>query len=123
MLIAQFYTPLSQETTGETAWTVSVELNPHHAVYQGHFPGNPVLPGVCTLQIIKECLEELMDSTLQYAQVNSCKYLSAINPYDTPRLQLNLAVKELEDHQIQLLADGRTGDTDFIKLKATLARK
>lgn len=123
MLIAQFYTLLSQETTGETAWTVNVELNPHHAIYQGHFPGNPVLPGVCTLQIIKECLEKLMGSTLQYAQVNSCKYLAVVNPTVAPRLQLNLAVKPLDDHQIQLLADGRTGDTDFIKLKATLVRK
>lgn len=123
MLIAQFYTILSKEATAETAWTVNVELNPHHKVYQGHFPGNPVLPGVCTLQIIKECLEQLMGSTLQYAQVNSCKYLSVVNPSITPELQLNLTAKALEDNQIQLLADGKTGETDFIKLKATLIRK
>lgn len=123
MLIAQFYTILSKETTGELAWTVNVELNPNHGVYQGHFPGNPVLPGVCTMQIIKECLEELTGNTLQYSQVNSCKYLSVINPSINPRLQLNLNIKELEDNQIQLLADGKTEETDFIKLKATLARK
>ena len=123
MLIAQFYTVLSKETTSEMTWTVIVELNAHHGVYQGHFPGNPVLPGVCTMQIIKECLEELMGSTFQYAQVNSCKYLSVINPSINPRLQLNLTAKKLEDNQIQLLADGKSGEADFIKLKATLVRK
>ena len=123
MLIAQFYTILSKEATDQMALTVNVELNPHHGVYQGHFPANPVLPGVCTLQIIKECLEELMGSTLQYAQVNSCKYLSVVNPFITPKLQLNLTAQVLEDNQIQLLTDGKTGETDFIKLKATLIRK
>jgi len=123
MLITQFYTVLSRETTGEMAWTVNVELNAQHGVYQGHFPETPVLPGVCTLQIIKECLEELMVSRFQYAQVNSCKFLSAINPEQTPKLQLNLSAKTLEDGQIQLLADGKTGETEFIKLKATLTQK
>lgn len=123
MLIAQFYTVLSKEATSETVWTVNIELNAHHSIYRGHFPGSPVLPGVCTLQIIKECLEEQMDSAFQYAQINSCKYLSAVNPSINPRLQLNLTAKELEDNQIQLLADGKAGETEFIKLKATLIRK
>lgn len=123
MLIAQLYNVLSRETTGDMAWLVNVELNDKHSIYQGHFPGNPVLPGVCTLQIIKECLDELMGTTLQYAQVSSCKFLSAINPTLTPRLQIALTAKPLEDGQIQLVAEGKTGDTDFIKLKATLAKK
>jgi len=123
MLIAQFYNILSTKAGEEMAWTVNVELNANHGVYQGHFPGNPVLPGVCTLQIIKECLEGLMDSTLQYIQVSSCKFLSAIDPNATPRLLINLSAKELEGNQVQLVAEGKTGETDFIKLKATLIRK
>lgn len=123
MLITQFYTILSQETRAEMAWTVNVELNEHHSIYQGHFPGNPVLPGVCTLQIIKECLAGIMGSAFQYTQVNSCKFLSAINPSQTPRLQLDLTAKPLEDNHIQLIVEGKTGETDFIKLKATLLRK
>ena len=30
----------------------SLELNPEHPVYEGHFPGNPVVPGVCQVQMI-----------------------------------------------------------------------
>lgn len=123
MLITEFYNILSREAKGEMAWKVNVELNKNHSIYQGHFPGNPVLPGVCTLQIIKECLSQLMESQFQYAQVNSCKYLSAINPEETPGLQLDLTAKPLEDNQVQLMVDGKTGETDFIKLKAILNRK
>ena len=34
-----------------------IELDEHHDIFKGHFPGQPVLPGVCMLQITKEILE------------------------------------------------------------------
>ena len=47
MLLDNFYTILSSESSDSTIWTIQVKLNPGHPVYQGHFPGHPVVPGVC----------------------------------------------------------------------------
>lgn len=120
MLISNFYTIQQQETVAETAWTVDVALNPHHVLYNGHFPGNAVLPGVCTLQIIKECFEAIMSGSFRYVSVNSCKFLSAINPVENRVLRLHLSTKPLPDNGVQLIAEGKAGETEFIKLKATL---
>lgn len=49
MLLDNFYTILSSEQPDETSGTVLLELNPDHAIYQGHFPAHPVVPGVCLL--------------------------------------------------------------------------
>ena len=68
-------------------------------------------------------MRQLLTYSLQYAQVSSCKFLSAIHPAQTPKLDINLSAKLLEDDQIQIIADGKTGDTDFIKLKATFVKK
>ena len=57
MLLDNFYTILSSEQPDETSGTVLLELNPDHAIYQGHFPAHPVVPGVCLLQLIKESVE------------------------------------------------------------------
>jgi 3-hydroxyacyl-[acyl-carrier-protein] dehydratase len=54
MLLDNFYTILSSESSDSTTWTIQIELNPDHTVYQGHFPEHPVVPGVCLLQLIKE---------------------------------------------------------------------
>ena len=51
MLLDHFYTILSSELSDSTTWTIQVELNSEHTVYQGHFPGHPVVPGVCLLQL------------------------------------------------------------------------
>ena len=106
MLLDNFYTILSSESSDSTTWTIQIELNPDHTVYQGHFPEHPVVPGVCLLQLIKECAENIRQQKLQIAQVSSCKFLSAINPIETPHISVALTFKETEEGKLQLQAEG-----------------
>ena len=106
MLLDNFYTILSSESSDSTIWTIQVKLNPGHPVYQGHFPGHPVVPGVCLLQLIKECIENIRQQKLQIAQVSSCKFLSAINPIETPNISVALTFNETEEGTLQLQAEG-----------------
>lgn len=106
MLLDNFYTILSSESSDSTAWIIQIELNPGHPVYQGHFPGHPVVPGVCLLQLIKECVEDIRQQKLQVTQVSSCKFLSAINPVMTPHISVALTFKETEEGTLQLQAEG-----------------
>lgn len=106
MLLDNFYTILSSESSDSTTWTIQIELNPDHTVYQGHFPEHPVVPGVCLLQLIKECAENIRQQKLQITQVSSCKFLSAINPIETRRIAIVLVLKETEEGKLQLQAEG-----------------
>ena len=58
-LLPNFYKVTHSEHINETDWVVQVMLNPQHVIYNGHFPQQPVVPGVCMLQIIKECIEKI----------------------------------------------------------------
>lgn len=100
-----------------------VMLNPQHAIYSGHFPQQPVVPGVCMLQIIKECIEKIQQAPLQYKQIASCKFLSVINPNETPELKLSLTIKKNETDTFQILAEGASSKDICIKLKAQLIGK
>ena len=140
MLLDNFYTILSSESSDSTIWTIQIKLNPEHPVYQGHFPRHPVVPGVCLLQLIKECVEDIRQQKLQVTQVSSCKFLSAINPIETPHISVALTFKETEEGTLQLQAEGSVKkdavkkstvkestveentvkDECFIKLKAAL---
>ena len=46
--------------------TVSYDIRLHsdHFIYQAHFPGEPITPGVCVVQIAKELLEEHLQRPL-----------------------------------------------------------
>lgn len=106
MQLTNLYTILSSESTGETTWTVQVKLNPDQVIYQGHFPQQPVVPGVCLLHIIKECIETIRQQRLQFTQIATCKFLSSINPSEAPQVSFSLTFKETEEGKLQLQAEG-----------------
>ena len=56
MLIEGLY---STETfdKNEEGISAQIKLNPKHEIFKGHFPGKPIMPGVCMIQIIKELTE------------------------------------------------------------------
>lgn len=123
MLLDNFYKIIHIEEKEDGKREIEIELNPDHALYQGHFPGQPVVPGVCTLQIIKESAEQIVNRPLQYAQIASSKFLSAINPLETRLLHLSIQLKETEEALLKLQAEGICNGKEFIKLKATLTDK
>lgn len=123
MLLDNFYKIIHIEEKEDGKREIEIELNPGHALYQGHFPGQPVVPGVCTLQIIKESVEQIVNRPLQYAQIASSKFLSAVNPLETQLLHLSIQLKETEEALLKLQAEGICNGKEFIKLKATLNKK
>ena len=73
-----------------------IELNADNFIYQAHFPGEPVTPGVCIVQIAKELLEETVDKKLQIVKVKNVKFLSVLTPRQSLRAEFRLT-KIVED--------------------------
>ena len=123
MLLEIFYKIIHRKEREDGKQEIEIELTPGHVLYQGHFPGQPVVPGVCTLQMIKESAEQIANRPLQYVQITSSKFLSAINPMETPLLQLFIRLEETEEHLFKLQAEGICKEKEFIKLKAILTEE
>ena len=82
-LLPNFYKVTHSEHINETDRVVQVMLNPQHPIYNGHFPQQPVVPGVCMLQMIKECIEKIQQAPLQYKQIASCLLYTSPSPRDS----------------------------------------
>lgn len=97
-----------------------VTLNAGHKIFEGHFPGQPVLPGVCMLQMIKEILESVTGSALQLSSSDHIKFLSMIDPRTTPGLQVTIQYQSAGG-TIQTISSLVSGATTFFKMKAGFA--
>jgi 3-hydroxyacyl-[acyl-carrier-protein] dehydratase len=89
MLQNDLYTIESLEKDAESAKTV-IQLNAMHPIFKGHFPGQPVLPGACMLQMVKELMELVTGNSLQLQKANHLKFIALIDPAKSPVLHLNL---------------------------------
>jgi len=67
-----------------------LRVNADNDIFKGHFPGQPVLPGACMLQMLKEVLEMALDIKLQLQKAAQMKFLSLIDPQIDHQLQLNV---------------------------------
>lgn len=65
-----------------------IRLNAGHAIFKGHFPGNPIVPGVCQIQMVTEILEEHFRKDLFLRQVVNIKFLAVLRPDETERLSV-----------------------------------
>lgn len=89
-----------------------------HPVYEGHFPGEPVTPGVLTLATVRECASELAGSALQYSEIKSCRFAAMIRPGD--RLTLHIEAADTDSGR-QIKAEIKDTDGGLrLTLDATL---
>ena len=50
--------------------------------FRGHFPGDPILPGVCILQSVRIGLERLWNQPLRLVGIADAKFISRVKPDD-----------------------------------------
>ena len=115
-MINDYYTLSAVTALSETEFLFEVRLNASCAIYEGHFPGQPVAPGACQVQIIKECAERALQRPVRLKQIKQCKFLKTIIPAETPSLDVHLLFSEPDI----LTAEVRSNETIYVKLKSKI---
>ncbi|TDW50158.1 3-hydroxyacyl-[acyl-carrier-protein] dehydratase [Flavobacterium sp. 270] len=116
MVLKDFYNVLSQEKTGDSKYNFTILVNEKHDVFKGHFPGNPIMPGVCMIQIIKELTESVTNSSLIIQTLANVKFMALINPELTPELRLELDITTTDDDLVKVKNTTYFNDTVALKL-------
>jgi len=117
MLIKELYS-IQSFTKTDGSVEASVKLNKDHEVFKGHFPGNPIMPGVCSIQLVKELTEKALNKALFLSVVSNVKFMAIINPNENETIRLTLDISEVDD-LIKVKNAVFTDDTLALKLSAT----
>lgn len=119
MLQGNFFT-LSSIKQEHNAASAVIEFNPAHEIFAGHFPGTPVVPGVCMMQIVKEVLEDVIKKETRIMGVAHMKFLTVINPKETKTVQLDLKLMPRENKEIEIVASLFNEEVVYFKFKGLL---
>ena len=116
------------ETMAVDAAGATVRLLPESPVYQGHFPGYPITPGVCLVEIALELIAEMADQVghderkvghdekVRLVGAKNIKFTSPIIPTEGTELRFNLG-GEGSERTVEILS----GDTLCAKMSLTVA--
>ncbi len=111
----------SSDKKEENKITAELLLNPAHELFKGHFPGNPVLPGACTVEIIKELVSYYLSRNIMLIKAQQIKYLSFINPEMNPKICVDIAMRDTGNGQITVSATVYHESTTFCSFKGDFA--
>ena len=114
-MLKDFYTLNTLQQIAANTYLCTLTLNAEHPIFKGHFPNNPVTPGVCMMQIIKNLTEEITEHKLFLAKTTNVKFMALINPITHPILQLTLTIQH-KDADIQVKNTTSFDETVALKL-------
>ena len=120
MLIEGLY-KVNEITQVNSEITATISLNPTHDIFNGHFPGNPIMPGVCMMQIVAELSTAALGKKVSLKKANQAKFLIPIIPQKNPLLDVKIKYKSNEDGSLKISASIQDSTVIFFKFKGTLA--
>lgn len=89
MLINGFYKIVSKEDVNGSL-VAKVLLNKDHEIYKAHFPGNPITPGVCIIEVLKTIVAQEYKKELMFNKVSNIKFLKVISPIENPEIEYHI---------------------------------
>ena len=115
-----FYVIKREECCDKQRFTI--RLNDEHEIFKAHFPGEPITPGVCQLQMVVECAEQLLNTVLYVKEVKNIKYISLVRPNENSEYVIELYGIEKEGGVYRLKAAICCGPAVCTKMSVVLSK-
>lgn len=116
-LLNDFYTTQHLESSAYNI-RATIQLNPEHEIFKGHFPNNPVTPGVCMLQIIKELIQTAYQQPVFLKECSNVKFMALINPFVNARLGIHIELKKEDESEWKVKASAMMNEQTALKISA-----
>ncbi len=75
-------------------YTTVLKVRKDHKIFEGHFPGRPVTPGVVLMQLFKEEVERQFQKKLRLMRADNVKFISVFDPGEGEDLILESEIQQ-----------------------------
>jgi len=117
--LAESYFLVNSSETSDGHALFRLTLKPNCAVYGGHFPNNPVCPGVCNILMLKHLAQNLAERELHFCEIRQCRLTAVATPIEQSELDAETCLTALPEG-LTLTATLTDKEKIFVKLKGEL---
>ena len=117
LLENKYFTLTGIDRQDEHRVTCHVELCPDCNVYQGHFPGHPVCPGACNIQMIKELVGKVTQAAWLLTSIASCRLTAVATPDGCGPLAVEMTIDRPEAGRCLVTATVADENKTYVEFK------
>lgn len=121
MLENNFFTIIA-EKSNENQVCFTVRINAEHPIFSGHFPCDPITPGVCIVQMACDLFSHLQQQKFVVFSLKNAKFMQIIRPLETPEVNFQISYQLAEnqnDFDVKCVVSNP--DTTFAKFSFTVS--
>lgn len=119
ILLNDFFSINNTESSPTEIWA-ELFINADHKIFEGHFPNQPVVPGVCQMQMIKEVVEQVLGKATNLINAADMKFLAVIDPQRNNLVHASIKYAADESGLINIVASIYKDELVHFKCKAKL---
>ena len=120
IFLDNLYTIVSTPEESAEAVRFQIRLNADSVIFKAHFPGEPIMPGACIVQMVQELFSVWTKREVEIAKIVNLKFLSVIKPDEVLDLDVAIKIKKEENQQVHINADIVKDETTYTKMSLLL---
>jgi|SRR5579872_3404897 len=105
--------------SGDGFLKAALRIRPEHRIFDGHFPGRPVLPGACLVQLIQELAAAATRADLQLATAGPVKFIAMVRPQVNGSLQVSARIDPAESGYLRVVAEAMQAEEVCFRFTGT----
>lgn len=117
----ELFTITEWVSSGKGKYLFWASINAEHSILKGHFPDMPIVPGVCTLDLIKECASRVLSKRVRYTAIRDCKFLHTILPRESATVELDMELDDSDVDIVKIVCQVRSSGQVMMKLRGEFA--
>lgn len=106
---------LSVDFPAENEATARINILSNHEIFKGHFPDNPVLPGVVSIQIISDFFAHITSQNYFLSEASNVKFLKIILVQNNVQLSVKVKFSLFADKKYKVSAEIFNENDIFLK--------
>jgi glycosyltransferase involved in cell wall biosynthesis/3-hydroxymyristoyl/3-hydroxydecanoyl-(acyl carrier protein) dehydratase len=107
------------DTKGNSLFDITI--NSDCEIFRGHFPGQPVLPGVCSIEIIRESLSIITGTQVHLCKISQCKFTGMVNPLQDSLLNSVISLRDSNSEgEREVVAEILCKGRSILKMKGSI---
>ena len=86
---------------GEGEYVCAMDFDPAFRGFEGHFEGNPIVPGVCLIEATRVVAETVLERQLSTQRVAQCRFRRPVRAGERAEVKIKIGEAEPEAWLVQ----------------------
>ena len=113
----KWYSLISVDILGSNEVIMAAEVSPDSPWFSGHFPGEPILPGVAQLEMALDAIKRLNQRSLRISGVKRVRFKQVIRPDDKLGITVAPHKKDAFSYLFRIMVNGELAGSGILMVE------